>query len=182
MKKGFIIGLLLIPICFGQNKAYDFLDQIGLITATLPHVKRVGVMIGPNDYGDLIQHMGTAQTQYGVLIIPIKLNNIKGNGPQYMQHIKKLVKSAASKHHIDAIIFSEGSDSITKNSVSIRFCASALAKSKIPVFSPNKKALKLGCLGRFKIEGDQWVVSISSKTAAKYKLLIPEDDPQINFE
>ena len=176
MKKGLLLGLLVCTMSFGQKQAYDFLDQIGLVKAVLPNAQIIGVMVGPKDYQSLIQHMGVAQTQYGINVIPIKLNDVRTKVPQYM---KMAAIGVVKNHNIDALVFIEGQDNITKSGVGIKYTSGSLNKKKIPVFSSDEKANKLGCLGKFVLSDDQWTVHIDAVLAEKLGITIAYDDSQI---
>jgi len=176
LKTGLLLGLLVCTMSFGQNQAYDFLDHIGLIKAVMPNIEKVGVMVGPQDYEILSKHMGVAQTQYGISLVPIRLNNVKKKLPQY---VKTAATGVVKNHAIGALLFVQGEDDVTKSGVGIKFTAGSLAKKKVPVFSAHEKGNKLGCLGQFLLKDDQWVVQIRSSLVEKIGLTVPSGDPQI---
>ena len=174
MKKGILLSILICTMGMSQSQKYDFLDQVGLIKGILPNVERIGVLIGPTDYDTLLESMGAAQTQYGITVIPIKLNNVKQKLPQY---VKTAAVGVVKNHGIQVIMFVEGTDSVTKSPVGIKFTASALKKQKVPVFSPSDKALKVGCLGQFIMEGEQWKMKVSNEIAGEIGVTVPSGDP-----
>lgn len=159
----------------GQDAKYDFLDQLGLIKNLTPDIKTVGVMLGPTDYDLLITSMGAAQSQFGLKVIPIKLNNVKTKQAQY---IKMAAIGVAKKYNIKALMFFHIKDKITSSQVGIKFTAGSLRKQGVSVFSSDEKALKLGCLGRFILKDDAWVMQVSKSTAGKLGVTIPSGDSE----
>lgn len=175
MKKSLVFSVLFWTMCQAQNPKYDFLDQVGLIKGLLPNIAKVGVMVGPKDYETLIESMGTAQSQFGIQVIPIKLNNVTQKLPQY---VKTAATGVVKNHDINALLFVTGEDGVTKSQVGIKFTAGALTKSGVPVFSADEKGLELGCLGQFVLSGDRWIMDVSSATAGELNVTIPSGDPQ----
>jgi hypothetical protein len=179
LKRIILLGLLLGTMCTGQDARYDLIDQLALVKNLMPGVKKVGVMLGPADYKKLAGSIGPVQTQLGFMVIPIRLNNVAPKIPQLPRYVSSVAGNVAAQHQLDAILFFHVEDRITKSDIGIQFTARTLKKQKIPVFSANAKAKKLGCLGRLHLKDDTWVMYVNARLARRLHTVIPVGDTNL---
>lgn len=177
MKKMMCV-LLAISSIFGfsfdkqTDLSADLMAQVSLIKATMPNVASIGVMVGPNDLDKVKESIAKAQSELGLKIVTVSVKDVRQKVGQYL----RLAANGVVKNHgVQALIFVNGQDSITKNPLGIKMTSSGLSQSKVPVFTANEKGHSLGCLGQFNFDGSQWVVLIDSKTASKLEITLPSD-------
>jgi len=176
LKRILLLGLLFGTMCTGQDARYDLIDQLALVKNLMPGVKKVGVMLGPADYKKLVSSIGPVQTQLGFTVIPIRLNNVAPKIPQLPRYVSGVAGNVVAQHQLDAILFFHVEDRITKSDIGIQFTTRTLKKQKIPVFSANTKAKKLGCLGRLHLKDDTWVMYVNARLARSLHTVIPDGD------
>lgn len=173
MKKSLFFGLMIWGLCQAKDPSMDFLDQVGLIKSLLPDAKVVGVMVGPQDLAVLKNSIAQAQVQYGIKIVSIALSDVKQKLPQY---VKMAAAGVVKTHGIQALMFVEGLDEVTKSQVGIKLTSGEMQKSGVPIFSANEKGLQLGCLGQFIQSGEEWIMNLSTESAEKLNVTVPKND------
>jgi len=167
---------------FSQNEAYDLRDQIGLIKDLMPEVQVVGVIIGQKDE-DLFQNVvNMVQRDFNIRVALAVVKAPKTRNVKFLNSLFKDYAVQMLNRDTNVILFGFGKDHNLKNIIGIKAVAEVSAKFGVPTFSSHKKALKVGCSGRFIFEEDWWKLHLDSEKTTAFSISVPPDDDRFISE